>query len=69
MLELNFVEADGLGISNFGHYLKLTQCLLHISYQSYSKSCHLILILVKKCFKWRILSQTSTEESGKNKKI
>ena len=38
-------------LSNFGHYLRLTQCLLHIFYQDYAKSCHLILILVKKCFK------------------
>ena len=37
-------------LNKFGHYSKLTQCRLHISYQAYEKSCHLVPILVNKVF-------------------
>ena len=35
-------------LNNFGFISKLTQCRLHISYQVYARSCHLILIQLNK---------------------
>ena len=49
-------------LNNFGFISKLTQCRLHISYQVYARSCHLILIQLNKVL-WIIVNKKAINKS------